>query len=198
MYDAADKNSKFLEAINKAALKNCQTLNEEIKQNARMEMEQAEAETHAECHKKMEREIQKIRIATVGQLAKYSSEKREQLSQRRQEIETAVFDSVHRKLAVYAATPAYRQSLLSAAGKIKDLLNSADDIILYIAEADFPMADALKTAAGACAVTTDPANTLGGIKAESRSAEIFIDDTFASRLEMRKQWFAENSGLKIV
>lgn len=198
MNEAAEKNSKFLEAINRAALKNCQSLEEEIQRQTRIEMQKAEDKIHTECHQKMEKETQKRKAATVGKLAGYSNEKREALSKRRQEMEAAVFEKVCQQIDAYRSTEAYRQSLLDSARAMQPLFQGAKDLVLLVAKADLPMASQLKEISGACEVKEDRSNKLGGIYAESRSAKLVADDTYASRLEAQRQWFAENSGLKIV
>lgn len=198
MYDPADKNSKFLEAINRVALKNCQALDNEIKEQTRVELEQAEAKIHAECHQKMEKEIQKRKSATVRQLAQYGSEKREVTGRRRQEIEDAVFQAVLKNLSAYRKTDAYLESMMDSARAMKSLFDGIDDLIVFIGEADLPLAPQLQKVLGRCEIKTDPFNKMGGIRAESRTAGLVADDTFAARLEKQKQWFAENSGLKIV
>lgn len=198
MYDAADKNSKFLEAINRAALKNCETLDAEVKQQTKAEMEKAEAKIHAECHRKMEKEIRKIKSATEGELAKYSAGKRELLSARRQEIEDAVFRAVKEKLAAYRESQAYQDGLLHSARQMKPLFDGQDDVEVLVAQADLALADELKQIFGNCQVKADRGNTLGGLRVQSLSGKTVANDTFAVRLEQQRQWFAEQSGLKIV
>lgn len=198
MYDSADKNSKFLEAINRAALKHCQALDEEIKRQTKEEIEKAEEKIHTECHEKMEKAIQKYKTATVRQLAKYSMEKHSALSRRRQEMETEIFDQVEKELKSYRATEAYQNSLVRSAEKMKPFFKEADDVVIYVSEEDLPFAPQIKKAFGGCDVKADLTNKTGGLKAESRKNAILIDDSLASRLEAQRQWFAENSGLKIV
>lgn len=198
MYDAADTNSKFLEAINRAALKNCQTLEEEIEAQTRAEMAKAEKKIHEECHQKMEKETQKRKSATVRQLAEYSSEKSAALSHRRQEIENQVFAAAQQELAAYRDTAAYQDSLLRSAQAMKPLFADAADIVIFLAASDLSLASQLKAALGAHEVCADQTNKLGGMKAQSLSHKLVIDDTIASRLEAQRQWFAAHSNLKIV
>lgn len=198
MYDSKDKDSKFLEAINNAAQKSCNELAQELKEQIKKEMEKAEAEIHAECHRKMEKKLSKLQTATVGTLAKYVGEKREVLGYRRAEIEAAVFHAVNLKLAVYQTTAPYRVSMTASAVTLKPYFSDASDVVLYVCAGDMALANDLQDAFGHCQVMADPTNRLGGIRAESLSKKLCINDTFDSRLTKEKQWFAECSGLKIV
>ena len=68
-------------------------------------------------------------------------------------------------------------------------------VILYSLKKCSPL---IKTAFGDCTVKVDPTILLGGLRAENTEIGRVLDMTLDVVLEQQHEWFAENSGLKIV
>lgn len=198
MSDQVKRTSKFLEAISNSAIKHIQQLDEEAKKAAREELQRAEDKVHLECHEKMDREVRKIRKKTDSILAEYRDENAINMSKKRQYIELQVFQAAEKEILEFTKTAKYAQSLSLSAKKIGDFFNS-NDVVLYVREQDLGLAEELKKAFGKkCTVESDSENVLGGLRAVSKEKKLVADDTYSTRLQEQKKWFAENSGLKIV
>lgn len=191
-----ENNSKFLEAINRAALRHCEQVQEEVKKQSREELNKEEKKVHDEYHDLMVKKIQKIKNETEKSLAAYNAEKTNALFLRRDEMKKEVFKKAQDEILGFTSSDNYVKALEKSAEEMKKYFNS-DDIVVYIRKEDMKHADAIKAVFGKCEICEDTANTLGGIKAKSEKSRLFIDDTFATRLASQEKWFNEHSNLKI-
>ena len=73
-----------------------------------------------------------------------------------------------------------------------------NECIVYLREADKDYLDIISSILKNCTIEFDETIKLGGIKGYCKAMSIMADDTFDTKLDDQRVWFAENSKLKVV
>lgn len=188
------KTKRFLKAINNAAMQKCTDIAKQIDETTKLEMARAEEEASRDGHAKITAAKEKIEANAKRTVANYELKKRKEIYQKRLDYQTAVFEEAKNQLIEFTKTDDYREFLVRIAKKISDLIS--ENATVYLADNDFKFKDLISENINA-EIITDSNIRIGGIKAFDVINNILIDDTLDTRLENQKEWFLENSDMKI-
>ena len=88
--------------------------------------------------------------------------------------------------------------LIKSAKEIADIFKE-NSCVIFISENDNKFAQDIKAQfSGEVTVENDVAIKIGGIKGFCKDLKIVADNTLDSKLNSQKDWFTENSGLKVM
>ena len=88
--------------------------------------------------------------------------------------------------------------LIKSAKEIADIFKD-NSCVIFISENDNKFAQDIKAQfSGEVTVENDVAIKIGGIKGFCKDLKIVADNTLDSKLNSQKDWFTENSGLKVM
>lgn len=198
MLDEKEKTSKFLEAIQKAAMEKCTSLEEEFRHQLQEELKRTEEEASRRCHALIDGETEKIKAGTRRALAKHEAAKRQEISHKRIALQETIFQNVRAELENYSKTPAYASFLLNNAKEIAGHLKE-DDAVIYLRKQDLSHAGELQALfSGKTSVEEDKENTLGGIRVAVPARKIMFNNTLDAKLTQETDWFMEHADLKIM
>lgn len=200
MSDIQDKLPLFLEAIRQAAEESCREKEQETAAYTRTRMQEAEREMHDRHEVQYQRAIGQVKQQTDTELSAYRAASRHRLTGLRDAYEQKVFEDAARAVATFTATPEYGVLLEKSAARLGALLPAeTTDAVVYLRPADATYAARVQAAFGRpCRVETEESNALGGLRMESRTASLRVDDTLATRLEQEKPRFREQAELTVL
>lgn len=190
------KESKFLDAINKYAEKQKAIIDKEIDDYKAEKVEQATQRGLNDAYELIRAEVSQRKAAIVTEESKREQQLRNNLFTCRTEICDQVFALAKERLIAFTKTPDYIEKLLQSAQMITDALG-ADAIICYspadadklsILQANYPETD----------FQQDSNILIGGLRGYSQQSKLAADDTLDTKLHDQREWFIENSGLKVV
>lgn len=194
----ANKTNNFLNAIQKYADQQMKDIENEIETFRAEEMKKAEEEGLNAAYALIHKEMEAKKIAVTRDLAKREKQSQDELFITRKNMMQTVFEKAAEKLTVYASTEEYKTKLIEQAKNIAKIFGSKSCVI-YLSEKDLFFAKELqKCFSGKTEVKALPEIKIGGIKVYCSEDAIIADETLDSKLEDQKQWFIENSALKVM
>ena len=197
MPDIVSKTDNFLKAIEKYAAEQRSKLESEAEEFKEKEINKAEEDGLKEAYVLLQRKMSAINTSIARELSKAENESRKSTFVKRQEIEDKVFDRAKEKLIEFANTDKYTEKLLESVKKISQKL-TADDVVLYVNQRDMKLKNKIISAFGKkCDVQSSDEIKIGGITGISREMGLLADETLDTRLSQQREWFCENSGLKV-
>ena len=197
MPDIVSKTDNFLKAIEKYAAEQRSKLESEAEEFKEKEINKAEEDGLKEAYVLLQRKMSAINTSIARELSKAENESRKSTFVKRQEIEDKVFDRAKEKLIEFAKTDKYTEKLLESVKKISRKL-TADDVVLYVNQRDMKLKYKIISAFGKkCDVQPSDEIIIGGITGISREMGLLADETLDTRLSQQREWFCENSGLKV-
>ena len=197
MPDIVSKTDNFLKAIEKYAAEQRSKLESEAEEFKEKEINKAEEDGLKEAYVLLQRKMSAINTSIARELSKAENESRKSTFVKRQEIEDKVFDRAKEKLIEFANTDKYTEKLLESVKKISRKL-TADDVVLYVNQRDMKLKNKIISAFGKkCDVQSSDEIKIGGITGISREMGLLADETLDTRLSQQREWFCENSGLKV-
>ncbi len=203
MLTQEEKLSKFMIAINEYAKEQHDKIMREMETQDSIELEKAEKEYREESYRTIQRKTGEIRSMISRELAARELEGKKALLERRNAIESEVFEKAAAKLEEFTKTDAYKTYLRKAAQEARRIFikcgeENLESTVIYIRDRDKKSSPLIKTAFGAsCTVKVDPGIVLGGLRAENTQIGRIVNVTLDMALEQQHDWFAENSGLTI-
>lgn len=188
--------SEFIRAINADADKACESIkNDALKEkrerlnDAAKQLEGAFFENIAKAEKSVQSEGNKT-------LTDLENKMRNELIEKRDQISRNVFAKVEAKLGDFVKTDGYRELLKKSAAQIGERIKG-ENLIIFARSEDLVYEDDIKKAVGRkCILRQDNTIKLGGLKASTDIQA--ADDTLDCRLKNEREWFVNNSELKIV
>ena len=203
MLTQEEKLSKFMLAINEYAQEQHDRIMREVEAQNAIELEKAEREFREESYRTIQRRTVEVRSMISRELAAKESAGKKALLERRNAIEREVFERAAARLDEFTKTDAYKTYLRKAAIEArKAFIRCGEEhmtaTVIYIRDRDKKCSPLIKTAFGDCTVKVDPTILLGGLRAENTEIGRVLDMTLDVALDQQHEWFAENSGLKIV
>lgn len=192
------KTNNFLNAIQKYADKQKQDMQQEIETFKTEAMQKAEAEGLKAAYDIIQKEMNNNKAVITREFAKKEKESQDELFLKRAEMMQAVFDKATEKLVSYTSTEEYKNKLTLQAQNIAKLFGNKSCII-YVNEKDRDFAKQLKSCFdGESEIAVTPEIKIGGFKVYCEDMNIIADETLDSKLQDQRQWFTENSDLKVV
>lgn len=145
----------------------------------------------------IERELSKIKSDFNRQLSVCFEQSKKELADLRSELTDKVFGNVLKEIESFAKTEDYFNLLLSSIRALKEQLGGGE-IKYFLSERDTALKEKLEKAIGEkLDISADNDITVGGVKALDTATSTIADDTLDIRLAAEKEWFLENSGLKV-
>ncbi len=192
------KTNNFLNAIQKYADQQKQDMQKEIENFKAEEMKKAEDEGLRAAYNIIHKEMDNNKSVITREFAKKEKESQDELFLKRAKMMQTVFEKATEKLIAYTSTEEYKNKITMQAQNISKLFDGKSCII-YINEKDKNLAKQLQDCfSGETQVKAIPEIKIGGIKVFCEELNIIADETLDSKLQDQRQWFTENSGLKVV
>lgn len=193
-----NKTDNFLKAINKYSKLERQQIQNDIETVRDEELKKAEANGKKMAKDFIAKEYSAVKTAVTGQYAVKNLEAQGKVYQKREEITNSVFEKAFKKLKDFTSTPRYKDLLIKSAKEIADIFKE-NSCVIFISENDNKFAQDIKAQfSGEVTVENDVAIKIGGIKGFCKDLKIVADNTLDSKLNSQKDWFTENSGLKVM
>lgn len=193
-----NKTDNFLKAINKYSKLERQQIQNDIETVRDEELKKAEANGKKMAREYITKEYSAVKTAVTGQYAVKNLEAQGKVYQKREEITNSVFEKAFKKLKDFTSTPQYKDLLIKSAKEIADIFKE-NSCVIFISENDNKFAQDIKAQfSGEVTVENDVAIKIGGIKGFCKDLKIVADNTLDSKLNSQKDWFTENSGLKVM
>ena len=193
-----NKSDNFLKAINKYSKLERQQIQNDIETVRDEELKKAEANGKKMAREYITKEYSAVKTAVTGQYAVKNLEAQGKVYQKREEITNSVFEKSFKKLKDFTSTPQYKDLLIKSAKEIADIFKE-NSCVIFISENDNKFAQDIKAQfSGEVTVENDVAIKIGGIKGFCKDLKIVADNTLDSKLNSQKDWFTENSGLKVM
>lgn len=193
-----NKTDNFLKAINKYSKLERQQIQNDIETVREEELKKAEANGKKMAREYITKEYSAVKTAVTGQYAVKNLEAQGKVYQKREEITNSVFEKAFKKLKDFTSTPQYKDLLIKSAKEIADIFKE-NSCVIFISENDNKFAQDIKAQfSGEVTVENDVAIKIGGIKGFCKDLKIVADNTLDSKLNSQKDWFTENSGLKVM
>ena len=192
-----NKESKFLDAINRYAENQKTIINSEVEEYKAQKIEQATESGLKDAYELIRRDIARRKAAIVTEYAKKDYELRTSLFTKRTEITDEVFKKAYDKLYEFAASEEYADFLKSSLEEASRILVD-ERCTVYIRDKDLSFKKLISEQLAVSEIKTDKSIKLGGIKVICETKGIELDDTLDTRLSDQRGWFIENSGLKVV
>lgn len=192
-----NKTSSFLKAINKYAQQQSDAILKEAEEFRQKEIERATKEAITDAYTLIQKNITLEKAKIVSDYAKLSQKSRSEIFVRRNEIVEEVFEKASSKLVSFTKTSEYDEYIKKSASEIAKLFEDKNCVI-SIKNDDAHKTDMIKAIVPNCTVEFDNSIVIGGIKGYCEELSVIADDTLDSKLLNQRQWFAENSNLKVV
>lgn len=193
-----NKTDNFLKAINKYSKLERQQIQNDIETVRDEELKKAEANGKKMARDFIAKEYSAVKTAVTGQYAVKNLEAQGKVYKKREEITNSVFEKAFAKLKDFTSTPQYKDLLIKSAKEIADIFKE-NSCVIFISENDNKFAQDIKAQfSGEVTVENDVAIKIGGIKGFCKDLKIVADNTLDSKLNSQKDWFTENSGLKVM
>ena len=215
MAEVQSGSENFLKAIEKYAEEQRNKIRFESESFKKQELEKAEAEGIREAYTLIQREMAAIRTEISSQLSRDEMASRKKIFEKRNKMTENVFEKVTQRLVEFTKTTDYEKLMLESVKKIAQALK-ADDVIFFIKESDLKFADKIKVAYTAerlkdkkladkiksafspsCEVKSSKEIKIGGITGRSASLGLIADETLDTKLDGQREWFYQNSGLRV-
>lgn len=194
----ANKTNSFLNAIQKYADRQKQDMQNEIESFKAEEMKKAEEQGLKDAYDLIHKEMDSKKTAVTRDLAKKEKQSQDELFVTRNHMMKTVFEKATAKLISYTSSDRYKEKLIEQAEHIAKFFGNKSCVI-YLNEKDLRYAKQLQDCfSGETEVKAIPEIKIGGIKVYCEEQAVIADETLDSKLESQKQWFIENSDLKVI
>lgn len=161
----------------------------EVQEKQKDLLQKAEDEAKTEAEKEAKQALEAIESQFAQAITKEKLNAKQEVLLKRKELIEGLFEKAGAELKVFSETEAYTQYLSAVLQKV-DLSNAK----ILAREADCAL---IKKLAPACEVEPDPMNLLGGIVIVSPADNVYIDETFASKLNAKKEDFYSDSSIQL-
>ncbi len=197
MNDAMITNN-FLNAIHKYAEKQKEEIKNDIEKRKAEELKQVEDESLKEAFELIQAQVAREKLNMTSELAKREQDSRKHIYSMRQQMTEEIFTNAALKLKEYTKTEEYGKALLKSAEKMAEMFKD-NPVVLYMSPNDKKYYDqAAGKFSGKAEVKEDRTIEIGGLKCRCDNAKAIADDTMDTALMNQREWFTENSNLKVV
>lgn len=198
MLNQEERAAKFFDAITKDAEDRHEELTRRKQDTVDAGLEKARKRAYAQAQARIEHERTACEQDFNRTVAKQRTEQRARLTAQRSEITDGVFAAAREKLVEFTATQEYSEFIRNSAARLAQVFDQGE-VTVFVRECDLHFADMIKSAFGrACDIESSDEIEIGGCRARLRDGGIVADDTLDKRLEAQREWFLENSGMKVI
>lgn len=198
MLKQEERAAKFFDAITKDAEERHEELTRKKQETVDAGLEKARKRAYAQAQARIEHERTAREQEFNRAVARQRTEQRARLTAQRNEITDGVFTAAREKLVEFTGTAEYSEFVKSSAEKLAGVFTEGE-VTVFVRECDLHFADMIKSAFGrSCAVESSDEIEIGGCRAKLCGSGVVADDTLDKRLEAQREWFLENSGMKVI
>ena len=179
------------------AKEKCKTINEETEFIKNQRTEAFEKDAQARCNSNIKYETARIRSDKNKSVSLAKEEAKKELSSLRNELTQKVFSAAKEQIKSFTYSDKYLEYLVKSVEEIyKD---ASESTVYYLSEKDLKHADDIKKALKNDSLTFEKSHeiVLGGVKAHDKESGCLYDNSLDVKFDEQKEWFIENSGLKI-
>lgn len=191
------KTSRFLDAINRYAVEQSDAIRHEVEEFKKQEIEKATKEAINDAYALIQKNIAIEKAKIVSEYAKLEQDSKRELFIERQKIVEKVFKKAIQKLTEFTKSDEYKDYIIKSAKEIASAFDK-NECVIYIKESDMDFAKDIKEIIPDCTIECDKKIAIGGIKGYCEKLSIIADNTLDSKLLNQREWFTENSELKVV
>lgn len=184
-----EKLARFEKAIFAEVNEKASVILAEVEAQQKEMLAKAEEEAKVEAEKQAKEELEEIEAQYAQAITKEKLNAKQQVLLKRKELIEGLFEKAGEKLKAFTESGEYERYLSS-------ILQNADLSKAKILAREVDCALIQKLAPG-CEVEPDPQNLLGGIVIVSPADNIYIDETFASKLNAKKEDFYSDSSVQL-
>ena len=194
-----EKNSKFLNAIERYSKEQQKALKVKYRDLKRKELQKAEAEVLRDAYHYIQRKMVAMHKEIDSKVSKVEIESKKKLLVKREEIKKIVFNMAFELLIETTKNDTkYTTFLKKSVSSISEVLDCSGTVF-YLKPEDIKFTDLIKGEyKKTCTVKESKEIKIGGIICINTKAEISINETLDEKLKSQELWFMMNSGLKIV
>ncbi len=199
MINTEEKTDNFLKAIQKYADEQKHQIESEVEKFKKQELEKAKEEGLKDAYALIQKEQTTRRAKITRETARVESECKKTLYQKRIEITKNVFDKAFKTLCDYTLTNEYIENIKTNAKELATSLQG-QTCVVTIKLKDEGLKGDISACFNGCNVSikTDSNILIGGFAVFCEDKGIYIDKTLDTKLSDQKEWFFENSNLKII
>ncbi len=195
---AKSKTNNFLTAIKKYSALEREQIQKDIAEIKEEEIKKAEAKAEKDVESYISKQYSLNKAAVTSQYSVKNLESQRRIYKMREEITSTVFKKAKDRLIEFTYTSDYKNLLLGYGKEIADVFKD-NSCIVYLKNDDLKYADEIKSAfKGKVTVKADNMIKIGGIIANCMALNMVADNTLDSKLNNQKEWFIENSQLKVL
>lgn len=194
---STDNTKAFTDAIKRLAAEECRQMDAETKQIRSQSLTLMKREIRHRYDMQIDSELSRIKADVNRQLALASEQSKTELSALRTSLSDKVFEGVLGKIDEFVKTDGYTALLIRSIGNI-DREAEGSQIQYRLCERDMSLKPELEKALGReLDIVCDGDIAVGGVRAYCAETNLLLDDTLDVRLDAQREWFYENSGLKV-
>lgn len=197
MIESESKLSKFTAAVIKDANEQRSQIMADVEEYRLQQIRQTEEKALNEAFHMIQSEISTIRNTKRQEISKYLLQSRIELLKKRTEITEQVFEEAKVKISTFVNSPDYLPYLKKQIRTALNLINSTDESVLYVRDADLRLEDDLVSEFKNISVKKDDVIELGGFILVNHNKGLSINQSFDESLEDQKTYFAGISGLEM-
>lgn len=192
-----DKLQNFSRLVCQQAIQHRDCLLSHLAQEKQKRMDEAEMQGYASAYKQIQSAKADLSRTSNEQLSRMRLEAKMQLSSRREQIVSSVFQQVFEKLHAFIKSEQYYPWLVSKCREAAALLGGRD-IVLYVNHSDEAYRQRLTMDTGfTVQILSRTEDIIGGVYALHPSTHRKSDRTITTLFEEEKQHFLTTSGLRI-
>lgn len=189
MPNEKEKLSRFEKAIFDEVDEKTSAILSEVEAHQKEVLEKAEEEAKAEAEKQAKQELEEIEAQYAQTITKEKLNAKQEVLLKRKELIEGLFDKAAAALKAFSESGDYEKYLAAVLQKA-DLSNGK----VLAREADRALVQKL---APGCQVESDPMNLLGGVVIVNPAENLYIDETFAYKLNAKKEDFYSDSSIQL-
>lgn len=195
---AKSKTDNFLKAIKKYSALEREQIEKDIAEIKEEEIKKAEAKGRKDAESYISKQYALNKSTVTRQYSAKNLQSQGIIYKKREEITANVFKKAKDRLIEFTSTQQYKDLLLSYAKEIADIFKD-NSCIVYLKNDDLKYADEIKSVfSGEVDVKADNMIKIGGVIGNCKALNIVADNTLDSKLDNQKEWFTENSQLKVL
>lgn len=192
------KASNFLDALDKYTKKRKKENIEDIKKQEELELRKAQAEILTDVNNLINKEIFSMKNKISIEVAKKELEEKKNFFRVRREIMENMFRECKKRLIDFTKSQDYQKLLENYAVSISKILQG-EGILIFVKKDDLKYKDLICKAFGKpCEIKESDDILIGGIKGQSISQNLIVDQTFDTKLIQQEDIAIENFGVLLV
>jgi len=192
------KASNFLDALDKYTKKRKKENIEDIKRQEELELRKAQDEILEDVNNLIDKEIFSMKNKISIEVAKKELEEKKNFFRVRREIMENMFRECKKRLIDFTKSQDYQKLLENYAVSISKILQG-EGILIFVKKDDLKYKDLICKAFGKpCEIKESDDILIGGIKGQSISQNLIVDQTFDTKLIQQEDIAIENFGVLLV